>query len=246
MNLVCRSDTGKMRGENQDSCDAFIYKDAAFLIVADGMGGHNGGQTASRLAAECVRGMIESEYERAMSESVLTSLLNSCCKLANSEIWQKSLKDEKLSGMGTTLVIAAVTDKRVTVLNVGDSRAYLVSQKGAEALTKDQSYVQHLVDTGEISEQEAQNHPQKNIIMQAVGSSADIFPDINTCAYNGETILLCSDGLSNKVSRECMEEILSKDIPLTEKAERLIQMANDAGGEDNITVVLASDDGHNL
>lgn len=242
MIFACGSDIGKVRNENQDSCDAFEYKDAVFLIVADGMGGHKGGQTASALAVKCVREMIEQEYEKNISESVLISLLNSCYVSANMEILQRSLKDEELSGMGTTLVVAALRADGAVVLNVGDSRAYIATDTDIKVLTKDQSYVQYLVDKGEISEQEAVNHPQKNIIMQAVGVSTEVVPDVYTTECGGKMVLLCSDGLSNKLSGGDMMKILCEKIPIHAKVDKMIQEANDAGGEDNITAALAYDE----
>lgn len=232
------SDVGQLREENQDCCDAFRVGDAYFCVVADGMGGYKGGSIASRIAVDCVRRLVEEEYKETMSESSLLALLNSCFVLANSEILQRSIKDVELSGMGTTMVLAAVRKKRLLVLNIGDSRAYLIKDDGIEQITKDQSYVQHLVDLGEITEEEAKRHPQKNIIMQAVGVSTAVAPDVYPLAYPDGTLLLCSDGLSNMVEDGEIAQVVNSSAELPQKLEKLISLANEAGGRDNITAVL--------
>lgn len=233
-----KSDVGRLREENQDSCDAFCIGDTFFGVVADGMGGYKGGSIASSIAVEAVRQRIEAEYDEQMRESELLSLLQSCFVSANSDILQRSIKDAELSGMGTTMVLAAVRQGRALALNVGDSRAYFVSGGEIRQLTKDQSYVQHLVDIGEITPQEALKHPQRNIIMQAVGVSTAVSPDVYTFDYNGETLLLCSDGLTNMVSDDAIAAVCGQADSCEEKVRRLIGMANEAGGTDNISVVL--------
>lgn len=238
MEFICMSDVGRCRRENQDSCDAFEKDGALFVIVADGMGGMNGGSIASKMAVETARAMIEEQYKPTFSESEIVSLLNSCAVSANADIYNAAQKSEELFGMGTTLVAAVVRDKRLIILNVGDSRAYSLKDGSLIQLTKDQSYVQYLIDKGEISEAEAINHPQKNVIMQAIGSETNIKCDIYESEYDEEPLLFCSDGLSNKVTKEEIISILAGKESVEKKASLLIEKANAAGGEDNITVVL--------
>lgn len=232
------SDVGQLREENQDCCDVFQIGSACFCVVADGMGGYKGGSIASRIAVRCVRKLVEEEYKDSMSESSLLALLNSCFVLANSEILQRSIKDVELSGMGTTMVLAAVRKKRVLVLNIGDSRAYWFCGGEIRQITKDQSYVQHLVDLGEITQEEAKHHPQKNIIMQAVGVSTAVSPDVYMLDCPDGTLLLCSDGLSNMVEDDEIAKVIGDTAALPQKLEKLIALANEAGGRDNISAVL--------
>lgn len=245
MIYVSKSDVGRLREENQDSCDAFCIGNTLFGVVADGMGGYKGGSIASGIAVESVRRLVEAEYTAAMSESALLSLLQSCFVLANSDILQRSIKEAELSGMGTTMVLSALRPGRALFLNVGDSRAYRIVDGQAQQITKDQSYVQHLVDIGEITPEEARSHPQKNIIMQAVGVSTIVTPDVYTLDYCGEPVLLCSDGLSNMVGDGAIAAVVEQNGADTAAANRLVDMANEAGGTDNISVVLMQNNNGN-
>lgn len=239
MIYVFDSNVGKVREENQDCCDAFMLGDTVFAVVADGMGGAKGGSTASKITVECVRKTIKDEYEENVSNAKLVSLLTSCCNYANSQVYEYSLKNKELDGMGTTIVLAAIRNDKAVVANVGDSRAYFIENGEAKQITKDQSYVQYLVDKGEISEMEAKNHPKRNVIMQALGTEQTIKPDIYEFKYDGQSVLLCSDGLSNKVLGTDIAKVVEDEALLPQqKVEKLIHMANDAGGEDNISAVL--------
>lgn len=232
------SDIGRLREENQDCCDAFCIGDTFFGVVADGMGGYRGGSIASGIAAASVRALLETEYKESMSESELLSLLGACFVSAGCDILHRSAKDTDLDGMGTTMVLAAVRQDRAIVLNVGDSRAYFEEGGHIRLLTKDQSYVQYLVDIGQITPDEALSHPKKNIIMQAVGTKETAVPDVYTFDYSAQTLLLCSDGLTNMLSDSVIEQVLSQQGSCEDKVKRLVVMANEAGGTDNITAVL--------
>jgi len=233
------SDIGRIRGENQDFCYSFSLKNALFAIVADGMGGANGGSVASKIAVEAVKKTIEKDYEASMSKGALVDMLITSVRTANIEVLEYAAKHDSLEGMGTTLVLAAVRSDKAVILNIGDSRAYFVFDNELRQVTKDQSYVQHLVDKGEISAEEAKNHPKKNVIMQAVGTGDAICPDIYEIDYNGETILLCSDGLYNKVGADdIIKTVNDESLSPKDRVKELIHMANDAGGEDNISAVL--------
>ncbi len=233
------SDIGRIRGENQDFCYSFSLKGALFAIVADGMGGSNGGAVASKIAVEAVKKTIEQNYEASMSKASLVDMLTTGARVANADVLDYASKYSSLDGMGTTLVVAAVRTDKAVILNIGDSRAYFVFNDRIEQITKDQSYVQQLVDKGQISAEEAKNHPKKNMILQAVGAEEAVFPDIYEIDYSGETILLCSDGLYNKV---CADDIIrvvnDESLSPKDSVKKLIHIANDAGGEDNISAVL--------
>lgn len=233
------SDIGRIRGENQDFCYSFSLKGALFAIVADGMGGANGGAVASKIAVEAVKKTIEQDYKASMSKASLIDMLTTSARVANAEVLDYAAKYASLDGMGTTLVLAAVRGDKAVILNIGDSRAYFVFDDELRQITKDQSYVQHLIDKGEISEKEAKNHPKKNVIMQAVGAGDAVLPDIYEIDYSGETILLCSDGLYNKVCADDIIKVINdKSLSPKDSVKKLIHMANDAGGEDNISAVL--------
>lgn len=237
MIFAVKTDVGLLRSENQDSCETFEYKDAVFALVADGMGGYSGGKIASEAARKVAVELIKKEYDEHMSTASLTELMKSCFCAANAEILERAYR-EGLEGMGTTMVLAAVRNGSVLVLNVGDSRAYIAESGELKQLTKDQSYVQSLVDAGKISAEEAESHPQRNIIMQAVGTAERVRPDAYEAECREGYILLCSDGLSGKVSEEKMKRIIYTDEAVDKKAQMLIDEANSAGGEDNITVSL--------
>ena len=235
MQIFSATDTGVVREENQDSFAYCVKDETVFLIVCDGLGGHLGGKRASSLACEVIEGKINSEYKKEFSQGKLEELLRQCVNEANVLIWEHSVKEPENRGMGTTVVIAAIRDSKYTVINLGDSRAYMISCENITQITKDQSYVQSLIDKGEITQEEAKNYPGKSIILQAAGLGDKVNPDI----YKGKmekAILLCTDGLTNELDEDKIFEIISSDSP--DVAGQLVKEANVAGGYDNITVVL--------
>ncbi len=236
-----KSDIGRARKDNQDS---FAYsvsetKKLAFAVVCDGMGGAAAGNIASQLALESFTARIREAECKNFSYEQLTSLLEKALEDANSSVREKSMSSPKFAGMGTTLVSVVATSTKVAVLNVGDSRAYKINSEGITRITNDHSLVADMVRFGELTEEQAQEHPGKNLITRAVGTdvtvSGDIFfPEIK----RGDFILLCSDGLSNLVSEQ---EILYEVVYGGDKEDccsRLIGIANSRGGFDNITVIL--------
>lgn len=238
-----RSDIGMARKENQDSF-AYSVSDAkklAFAVVCDGMGGAAAGNIASRIALEQFTDCIREVDSKNLSYDQLCSLLEGAVTSANTAVHDAAMNDKKLSGMGTTLVAAIATPSRVAVINVGDSRAYKISSDGILRITNDHSLVADMVRLGELTEAQAQDHPGKNLITRAIGTDATVtgdvfFPEVK----KGEFILLCSDGLSNLVTeQEMLYEVLYGGEP-SECADRLIDIANNRGGFDNITVVLLS------
>lgn len=240
MITVARTDTGCVRKENQDSFCVFKVGDAQVMIVADGLGGHLGGKRASSLACDTIMQRIKEEYKAEMSDSAIMGMLRQSVNEANSIIWHYSMKETENRGMGTTVVLCFVRNDRYIILNVGDSRAYILKDTISQ-ITVDQSYVQSLIDKGEITEEEAKTYPGRSMILQAVGLGDSVVPDI----YEGEAdgdLLLCSDGLTNELDDEKIFDLFCeenwKDI-----ADRLIEEARKSGGADNITAVVAFAEG---
>ena len=231
------TDVGMVRQVNQD----YVFTTGKPLgilqnlfVVADGMGGHQAGDYASKCTVEV---MIK---ESAKSEGEdIERVLVKAIKAANREIIKEASGDEHLKGMGTTVVAATVKEQMLYFANVGDSRLYLINQ-GIQQLSKDHSLVEELVRAGELDRAESRNHPQKNIITKAVGVAEDVQPDFFIVDMKENSrILLCSDGLSNMVDDEKLEEILSGEGTEEELAEKCIEEALFYGGLDNIAVVIA-------
>ncbi|MEE1043428.1 MAG: Stp1/IreP family PP2C-type Ser/Thr phosphatase [Clostridia bacterium] len=225
MKMYGATDIGLVRTTNQDN----FYIDTAgkWAVVADGMGGHNGGETASTMAVE--------EIKKSMSQGVglKESVIN-----ANAVVYRKALEDDKLLGMGTTVVLCEVVGELVNIAHVGDSRAYLYKDHRLKQITKDHSIVQQLIDSGTITEEQAKYHPQRNLITRAVGTERNILVDYNTVEFGGkDCILICSDGLSSYVDESEILQIL-EDTKAKDTVGKLIEAANEKGGKDNITVVL--------
>ncbi len=231
------TDVGKMRHSNQDSYFASeIIPDAVLAIVCDGMGGANAGNVASETAVKSISEYILHSYRSDMDYFEIETMLKNAIVSANLLIYDMSLKDEDLSGMGTTAVIAFVRDEIAVIAHVGDSRVYLVDDK-LNQLTRDHSVVQSLVESGKISPEAAKVHPRKNVITRAIGAEENIIADTDQIAFtNGQTLLLCSDGLSNYVDGDTILEVINKTDPEV-VPKSLVDLANNGGGGDNITVV---------
>jgi PPM family protein phosphatase len=224
------------------------------LVVSDGMGGALAGDVASRMAVETVRDMLSGDEEGEDGEEIydpeapLVECLKNATDYANFAIHRRSQEDPRCSGMGATLTAAAVTSDGVSLLQVGDSRGYVIRGGRIKLATKDQSLVQQLVDVGQISEQEAETHMFRNVILQALGAQPELQPVTgNVRVFRGDVLLLCSDGLSGKLRGEDMLRIVrDADGDLARACEGLVDEANERGGEDNITVVLARLEGEDL
>jgi len=225
------------------------------LVVSDGMGGALAGDVASRMAVETVRDMLSGDEDdgdvgdnACDPEAPLVECLRNATDYANFAIHRRSQEDPRCSGMGATLTAAAVTPEGVSLLQVGDSRGYIIRGGHIKLATKDQSLVQQLVDVGQISEQEAETHMFRNVILQALGAQPELQPVTGLVrAFRGDILLLCSDGLSGKLRAEDMLRIISEaDGDLARACGELIDEANERGGEDNITVVLARLTGDDL
>ncbi len=224
----CRTDPGRQRRDNEDS--AFVR--APVFVVADGMGGAQAGEVASRIAIEA--------FERGLPEAgTPESRLADRVREANRQIYEHSLEARDRAGMGTTLTAAYLDDARLALAHVGDSRAYLFRKGSLTRLTQDHSLVEELVKQGKLTEEEAAEHPQRSIITRALGPEPEVEVDTSTVDVEpGDLLLLCSDGLTTMVTEERVAEILAEDGPVDQIAQTLIDEANRAGGRDNITVVL--------
>ena len=223
------------------------------LVVSDGMGGALAGDVASRMAVETVREMLlggegEDGDGACDPDAPLVECLRNATDYANFAIHRRSQEDPHCSGMGATLTAAAVTQDGVGLLQVGDSRGYVIRGGRIKLATKDQSLVQQLVDVGQISEQEAETHMFRNVILQALGAQPELQPVTGRVrVFRGDILLLCSDGLSGKLRAEDMLRIVNgAEGDLARACDELIDEANERGGEDNITVVLARLTGDDL
>ena len=237
MKVYSATDVGQKRKMNQDY--VFTSEDAVgnlpnLFVVADGMGGHNAGDFASSHAVEILVDEIRKDADYNP-----VKVIRHAIETANTEIIEQAQKDEGLRGMGTTMVVSTIVGQYAYVANVGDSRLYVV-QGQIQQITKDHSLVQEMVRLGEISPEEARNHRDKNIITRALGAEKTVdidFFDLKLEA--GDTILMCSDGLSNMVDDRKMEEIiLDSEMELTENGKTLIRESNLNGGKDNIAIIL--------
>ena len=237
-----RTWSGSDGPENPENMRQFDIGDRGLvLVVSDGMGGALAGDVASRMAIEAVRDVLtESNGPGCDPDSSLVDCLKHATLQANRNIHIKSLEDSRCSGMGATLTGAAVKDDKLDLVQVGDSRAYVMRGRQIRLATKDQSLVQQLVDVGQISEAEAETHMFRNVILQALGAQNELTPATARIQLReGDMLLLCSDGLSGKLRNEEIREIVSAAESLGAACSALVAEANNRGGEDNITVVLA-------
>lgn len=272
--LYAKSDVGRVRRGNEDnflvldlsSEQTWTGADGAtppdkltrftlgdkglILVVSDGMGGALAGDVASRMAVDSVREMLlGTEGEEACDPNVdLVECLKNATIYANLAIHVKSQEDSRCAGMGATFTGAAIRGDNLDLVQVGDSRGYVIRKDHIRLATKDQSLVQQLVDVGQISESEAETHMFRNVILQALGAQSDVAPVTGRIRLRqGDMLLLCSDGLSGKLRAEDIEQIVvNSQGDLARACEHLIDEANNRGGEDNITVVLARFQGDDL
>lgn len=241
MEFTALSDIGQKRSVNEDRAAVFVRPDAIRLgVIADGMGGHNAGDIASEMAILMLeKKFMDADESQFQSIPAVQEWLIHCVKEINREVYKHSLTHEDCQGMGTTLLAALLSNQVNVLCHIGDSRAYSFFEGQLTQLTKDHSYVNVLVENGEITEEEAENHPKKNLIIKSLGTEKDIEPDLILLSLRPlTTLLLCSDGLSNKVSKSDMASILELAASVEEKGQKLIQLANENGGEDNISLVL--------
>ncbi len=241
MGAVGRCDLGRVRSQNEDSIYISENPDTVFeyYIVADGMGGHNAGEIASRYAIKLFNEYMDSHSNAVDSGDVLDVFVDALA-YSNSRIYEMAQRDPACKGMGTTFSAAAVFDNRLYCVHIGDSRIYIYDKKGFRQITKDHSFVMEMVRLGKMTLEEARVHPKRNMITKAVGIEKAMPADTVIQPLDEDSIvLLCSDGLSSMVNDKEIEKILKKRIRLDKKADMLVELANKNGGYDNISVILA-------
>ena len=264
--VFAQTDVGQTREHNEDSFIVVNLSEgeplrferlveqaadpaATLFMVADGMGGAAAGEVASATAVDVVLRHLRERFadKRAISSTVLAAELARAAEKANWSIFQQAVNKPELRGMGTTATIVALLNDTLYIAQVGDSRAYLIRGGTATQLTKDQSLMQKLIEAGELTVQEAALSERRNIILQALGPEANVKVDLTMQPLRrGDVLLLCSDGLSGLVGPEDMARVVEEELDLSASCDRLIAMANDQGGPDNITVVAARFEGRGL
>ena len=233
--IASRSDVGRVRSVNQDVCGTFENAEGyRLLVVADGMGGHRGGETASRLALECIGRVFDRDFGEP------DSLLARAFRAANDEIHRVGASDPSLHGMGTTGVAILIGPRdEGCVAHIGDSRAYRLRDGRFDQITEDHSWVCEEVRHGRISADEAREHPMKNVLLRSIGVAADVEVTVTPIDLkSGDRFLLCSDGLWGEVGDRAIAEVLARESPSSAVGE-LVDLANAHGGSDNVTVQVA-------
>ena len=238
MTYGAATDIGRVRHINEDNYAISENATFPFAIVADGMGGHKAGEKASLMAIETVRAELMKKLTDDMDYVEAGETARRAFIEANSGIYNYSKLHYKVMGMGTTATLAMFHSDKLITAHVGDSRAYIIDNENITQVTRDHSYVQELVMRGEITPEQAKRHPNKNYITRAMGAEEAVKVDINIRPYKGEKVLLCSDGLTNMLDDDEIFDIINKYSDLHAAAQKLIDRANEAGGNDNITVVV--------
>lgn len=249
-----KSDIGRKRPQNEDCfvADASL----GLYVVCDGMGGGNAGEVASRMAIETIVDHIRSSSAKPSTAQTAaaerndpnlapaTNQLMQAIRAANAEVFRASWEQPKYAGMGTTVAAARLSGHSLSVAHVGDSRVYLIREGTMQPLTADHSWVAEQVAQGYMTEEEAERSPRRNIVTRAVGVESTVEIDaIEMPVFNGDVLLLCSDGLTRGVTSAAILRTLERDGDLGEKTDRLISLANEAGGDDNVTVMLIAVNG---
>ncbi len=241
MKFGVKSDKGIQRDSNEDSYNIIAgYPNVPVcFIIADGMGGHNSGEVASKMAVDSISNYIlefpdDLSDETRVEERIQDAIIN-----ANTEIFEISKLKPETAGMGTTLILAVVCNKKIYIGHVGDSRVYLLRDGNFEQITTDHSFIEELVKTGSITRLEAQGHPKRNLITRALGCLEKVESDLYDCNIkDNDVYLLCTDGLTNMLDDEKIKEILENTDDPQQACNTLVDAANAAGGEDNVSVII--------
>ena len=246
MDVGFKTDKGRRRVNNEDAF--FVLRNDGVFIVADGVGGNNSGEIASRTAVNEVAQIVEDRPPKDLKGGALKEYFNKAIRGANFRVFDMAQRYVENSGMATTMVIAYIDGRRLLVCNVGDSRAYVYSDGILRQITEDHTYVNALVKAGVISKDQALEHEDKNMITKAVGAEQDVEPDFFEVGLkDGDCILLCTDGLYGELKAEEIAAIFAKGESMTDTCSELVDAANDGGGSDNITVIcirITEDEAH--
>ncbi len=234
------TDPGCARTQNQDTYQIEVLdKKSLICVVCDGMGGAKSGNVASTLAVDVFVQEIKRSWVPDMDSDMIDQMLRGAVKLANFTVYDQSMQFEEFTGMGTTLVAALIRGKDMTIVNVGDSRAYSINRDGVKQLTKDHSLVQMMIERGELTPEKARSYPGKNLITRAIGTESVVNCDIfHKKVTSGECLLLCSDGLSNLVDEQEMLFEVVHGVNKEHCCNRLLAIAKNRGAPDNVTCVL--------
>lgn len=240
MELCARTDKGIVRKENQDSCYVYSLDDeVAMMLVCDGMGGHKAGNVASSLAATVYAGGVKEGLANAKVTGAVCSLMKGALRSANTAVYELSQTEPNCRGMGTTVVSAVIMGQDATVMNVGDSRAYHITERSIRQITRDHSVVEDMVRRGDITREQSLNHPSRNLITRAVGTVPEVEADFfSVLLREGDALILCSDGLSNQVSEKELLSVQLESATAEETAGRLLELALKRGAPDNVTVAV--------
>ena len=239
MEAFANSDIGKVRDMNQDSYYISDKDDKIKLyIVADGMGGYKGGEIASKLAIESSKNYIINNFDQIKIErDQIIELIKNAIEYANMVVYEKSKEVPELAGMGTTIDVCLIYSNRIYIGHIGDSRVYRLRKDFFRKLTVDDSYVEQLVKEGNITKEEAYNHPKKNMLTKALGCTAFVEPTVLVKGFmKGDILLMCTDGLTNMLKEDKICEIIKQNSEQASK--ELVKKANEQGGYDNITAVI--------
>lgn len=240
MRFAAGTDRGLVRDGNEDSYKIIpgSSQNPYVYIIADGMGGHNCGEVASRMAVDYISNCVERDGSRLFSSQDSTEEIRRLVESTNTTVFETSLQKPEASGMGTTLIMAVISGEKVTVAHVGDSRLYLVRDEVIRQITEDHTYIWELIKNGSLTKEEAEFHPRRHVITRAIGASPDLEVDMLDLEIEKEDIiLLCTDGLTNMICDDEIYRILKANEPEA-ACEGLIEAAKNSGGEDNITVIV--------
>ena len=236
MKSFFQTDSGKVRSHNEDSLIIVRNKEDDYLLaVADGMGGHRCGEVASSIAISYLGKHFQETFKNMDKESAI-AWIREAAEEVNKQIFDHARENPESAGMGSTLVLAISTKDYVLFGNIGDSSGFAMKNKHLHKITYDHTLVNLLVKTGELTEEQAKNHPKKNVLMKALGANNPIEIDVFDCDNTVTDILLCSDGLTNLVEPDVIERVLLSDYTVEDKVNRLMKKAINRGGTDNISI----------
>jgi protein phosphatase len=241
MEICGKTDVGAVRRQNQDAFSMMLddERSVAVFVVCDGMGGARAGNVASGMAVDCFMEYMRKAAGDGAQLGDIADIMEKAAAAANAAVYVKSATESEYAGMGTTLVAAVVTQERCVIANIGDSRAYRITDGGITQVTKDHSVVEEMVDRGDITRAEARGHPKKNLITRALGTGISEMPDIfEPELREGEYLLLCSDGLSNIVEEREIYYETTYGGGIEDSCGRLMEIALTRGAPDNVTAVL--------
>jgi protein phosphatase len=240
MEYAYLTDQGKVRSHNEDSVTIVVNKTNEYLlVVADGMGGHRGGEIASSIAISHI-GQRFVEMGSVGNKEDAINWLKDIVSEANLQIYKYTSENIESAGMGTTIVLALFTKEFLLIGNIGDSSGYVIKDNRLHKITTDHTLVELLVKSGKLTAEEAKNHPRKNVLMRALGANTKVEMDVFDVETDIEGILLCSDGLTNMLSDEQIMKVLNESLEINEKIQKLIYKSNNRGGTDNISIAYLS------